>query len=653
MRSGSVLLKPVLLLWLSLSLSYSHAQEICNNGIDDDGDGKIDLNDEYCTDGIFNLIRNPSFETIGGCPDNWSKLHYAINWMQPHPTAGSTDLYHKCGGCQHKLLGFSQQAPIPAPHGDGFAGFYDTKQYDAYGEYKEYLSTCMSSPLQKDVTYRLQFSLGFLTALQDPNATNSKSPVSISFFGNPSCSAVQYSTGFRRCPMTMSGAGWTELKKITVVGNPGSWVTMEAEFVAPANINGLVIGPSCEPNVNDGSNYYFIDNILLYEKDDYHIPQLERKGDICADTLVLTGKISPAPPAAAYQWYKNGIALQGETGLQLKLTRARYGEGNYSIMYTIGGTNYLSTEELITINDLQFYIEDSVALCQNKVLISPQLQPVQPSCAITFLWQDGSTNATFEASSTGLHWFETNKDGCRFRDSVYVYNYPAPVVNLGADTTLCPGEQLALKAGDNTQTYLWQDASTKNEYQVTNAGSYFVIASNQHCSTRDTIVVKYAKLPEVRFEQDSIICENEEKILKPFLDGDEFLWNTGSTAKEITITTPGLYQVTAKNECGEVSKSINITVSNCQFYLPDAFTPNGDGLNDAFGLKEYGFIRQYKISVYNRWGEMVYQSINPAGRWSGLFKGKAAPQAVYVWMADYTDWLGRKARKKGTVVLIR
>jgi gliding motility-associated-like protein len=278
---------------------------------------------------------------------------------------------------------------------------------------------------------------------------------------------------------------------------------------------------------------------------------------------------------------------------------------------------------------------------------------VQSSCSVTYLWEDGSTKSTLETSTPGWHWFETSKNGCKFRDSVYVFAYTAPVVNLGSDTTLCPSEQLALTAGDNTLTYLWQDESKKNEYTVTRAGTYYVTASNKYCNARDTIVVQYAKSPEVRFEQDSLICDKEEKILKPYLYGDSFLWNTGSTAQEIKVTAPGVYEVTAKNQCGVATKAITITRSSCLFFLPNAFTPNGDGLNDRFGLKEYGFIRQYKISIYNRWGEIVYQSSDPAGRWNGLLKGKTAPEAVYVWKAEYTDWLGRKLSRQGTVVLIR
>src|SRR5262245_3422396 len=109
MKPGTVLFKIGSLLLLSFSCCFLHAQEICNNGVDDDGDGKIDLQDDYCMDGVFNLIRNCSFES-GACPDNWSRLQYADNWMQPHPTAGSTDLYRKCGGCQYKSFGFIQQA---------------------------------------------------------------------------------------------------------------------------------------------------------------------------------------------------------------------------------------------------------------------------------------------------------------------------------------------------------------------------------------------------------------------------------------------------------------------------------------------------------------------------------------------------------------
>lgn len=653
MKFRNFIFKTGLCLLLLLSCCYSRAQEICNNGIDDDGDGKTDLLDDDCMTGVFNLIQNPSFESLLACPDGWSKLHYALNWMQPHLTAGSTDLYHKCGGCSYPTLGFIQQAPLPALHGNGFAGFYDTRQYDSYGEYKEYLATCVSAPIKQNKTYRLQFYLGFLTPSSNSSATTSQSPVDISFFGNTSCASVQYSNGFRKCPMSMTGGGWMEMKKITVTGNPGTWVKVEAEFLATADINGLVIGPSCTPTQHNGQNYYFIDKILLYEKKLYHLPQIDRKGDICADTMVLTGRIEPEPPVFTCQWYRNGMALPGENGIELKLTRSRYGEGDYSIRYTIGGIYYLSTQEEVKINDGKFYIQDSIALCQSKVQLSPELYPLHPSCSLTYLWQDGSTDPTYIASAPGWHWFETNKDGCRFRDSVFVFAYPAPLVNLGTDTILCPGAQMTLKAGDNNLTYLWQDSSTGNTYTVNQQGNYYVTASNKYCSTGDTLVVGYARSPEVRFMQDSFLCEHEEKILKPYLYGDEILWNTGSTSREITINTPGVYQVSAKNGCGEISKQITIIKSNCLFFLADVFTPNGDGLNDRFGLKEYGFIRQYAILIYNRWGEVVYQSTNPAGRWNGVYKGKTAPQGVYVWMVAYTDWLGRKISRKGTVILIR
>ena len=653
MRPGYSRFKAGFFLLLALFCYSIQAQEICNNGIDDDRDGRVDLQDDDCINGIYNLIRNHSFESVGACPDGWSKLHYAAYWLQPHPTAGSTDLYHKCGDCHYKLFGNIQHSPLPPPHGEAFAGFYDTQQYDTYGEYKEYLATCLFKPLRKNRSYRVRFSLGFLKPLQNTTVLPSKSPVNISLFGNPSCNALQYSTGFRRCPMTMQGE-WTELKKMEVSGSPGEWVTVEAEIEAPADINGLVIGPSCTPNAHDGQNYYLIDQILLYEKELHHLPQIDRTGDVCADTLVLSGKIDPVSAISTYQWFKGGIALPGETAPQLRITRTHHGEGNYAIRVTNNGTSYLSPEEQVTINDQKFAMPDSVALCgSNQALLRPELNATGTTCPIRYLWQDGSTEPTFKATAPGWHWLETSKNGCRFRDSVFVYSHAAPAVDLGADTVLCPGEQLTLTAGDSTLAYRWQDGSSQTSYAVTKAGLYAVTVSNRHCVSADTIVVQSENRPEVRFLQDSSICEGEEKVLKPYLYGNEFLWNTGSASAELTINMPGVYEVVAKNQCGVTRKALTVVLGNCQFFLPNAFTPNGDGLNDKFGLKEFGFIRQYAISIYNRWGEVVYHSADPSQQWNGLLKGRAAPQGAYVWMVNYTDWLNRKFNRKGTFVLIR
>ena len=115
--------KLILITLFLIQSLLSLAQEVCNNGVDDDGDGAIDLNDTDCSSYVSPIIGNPSFEQKSSCPDGWSQLQYATGWKQHHNTAGSTDFYHLCGNCSISKFGVAEVVPQPFPAGEGFAGF--------------------------------------------------------------------------------------------------------------------------------------------------------------------------------------------------------------------------------------------------------------------------------------------------------------------------------------------------------------------------------------------------------------------------------------------------------------------------------------------------------------------------------------------------
>ena len=92
----------------------------------------------------------------------------------------------------------------------------------------------------------------------------------------------------------------------------------------------------------------------------------------------------------------------------------------------------------------------------------------------------------------------------------------------------------------------------------------------------------------------------------------------------------------------------------CQFYIPNAFTPNGDGHNDVFLPKYQCLFINYELKIYNRYGQLIFVSRNAGNGWDGLFGGQQQPTGTYVWMLNYKDNLtGKEVRKNGTVVLIR
>lgn len=88
-----------------------------------------------------------------------------------------------------------------------------------------------------------------------------------------------------------------------------------------------------------------------------------------------------------------------------------------------------------------------------------------------------------------------------------------------------------------------------------------------------------------------------------------------------------------------------------QVYLPNAFTPNGDGLNDAFGVVGEGIV-EMQLVIYNRWGELVFESKSVNEKWDGYFNGSKAPVGVYGYELLVKNGDNQSMVKKGTVTLV-
>lgn len=110
----------------------------------------------------------------------------------------------------------------------------------------------------------------------------------------------------------------------------------------------------------------------------------------------------------------------------------------------------------------------------------------------------------------------------------------------------------------------------------------------------------------------------------------------------VTAYKLGDNRITSTSNYAEVIPPVSI-------YIPNAFTPNGDGLNDSFGVKGEG-IRDYHLYIYNRWGVMIWESANPHQTWDGIYEGRPAEQGVYVYKLLAKGY-GEKG-KVGSVTLV-
>ena len=107
---------------------------------------------------------------------------------------------------------------------------------------------------------------------------------------------------------------------------------------------------------------------------------------------------------------------------------------------------------------------------------------------------------------------------------------------------------------------------------------------------------------------------------------------------------------TGQPQVFSVSNEVDI-VPAISFYIPNTFTPNGDGMNDTFGIAGEG-VQEFKMQIFNRWGQMIYESANANDRWDGTFQGVKVPMGTYIYKVSAKGLKGQRQNKEGNVNVI-
>jgi gliding motility-associated-like protein len=219
-------------------------------------------------------------------------------------------------------------------------------------------------------------------------------------------------------------------------------------------------------------------------------------------------------------------------------------------------------------------------------------------------------------------------------------------------------------------SYRWVDASgntirttasSTNGDTLSNVppGTYKVYVRNaEGCGKNVVLTVGEIPLPHVVLPGDSTLCIGMPLKVSAILQPDvRYQWNTGDTTCCITVNQPGVYSLQAINQCGAVQDDIEIRYVKCHYclFVPNAFSPNGDGKNDRFNVLETCLIEKYKLQVFNRWGELVFTTLSTSNSWDGIYNGKEAESGVYFYRinAKLTDKSKEEIELKGDVTLIR
>ncbi len=612
----------ILLLSFLFPLALS-AQEICNNGIDDDGDGLIDLNDPDCPCStliapadLTSYIRNHSFEDRLCCPYGFVSivsppwLDCATGWHQA--TSATSDYFNMCG---YAPVGFN----FPPPDGDGAIGFF------AMPGYFEYVGTCLtyplpSNPLQAGVTYTLSLWISTSIANGMFSHTLSQGSYTAPFTDQLPLALFGYANSCVPFPIETMDCigylpGWSELGRVDV--QPAwDWTRVSITFTPTEEIHSIMIGGACDTPASLGGTtvtnpatgetytgmpYFVVDELLLTIAADQVLQPVSVAGTLCAEDAAAVA----LPPAGAsgYQWYLDGVALVGQTGTNLNISGQNLEDGVYTMASTFSGECLMGA-----------------------AYMPPAVQPIPwPSLLPT--------------------------EGC------------SPLTVQFADTTGLGAQTVLWTLGDGTTS---TDSSFSHNYAV--PGSYDVtltVRNNAGCTADTVLADAVTVFPGVNGQIS--VAPNPVDAAAPTatLSGSgsgnilSWWWDLGSanppTADGQQVTAdfpnvPGSYPVvlviTSSAGCIDTVYSIVTVIDPGVIQMPNVFSPNGDGSNDRFIPIDYkGALGT--LEVYNRWGQMIFTTTSLAQGWSG----KGAPDGTYFYIVTPND--AKASSFTGHVTLVR
>lgn len=240
------------------------------------------------------------------------------------------------------------------------------------------------------------------------------------------------------------------------------------------------------------------------------------------------------------------------------------------------------------------------------------------------------------------------------------------------DDTLCVGEPLFLRDSlvGLTDHFTWNFGDGSNPlydihnpvYTYSHGQTYTVTLTAEYrvCPDQSTSKNVYVyDYPLIHLGADTSICPGLTGAIElsdpDKVNANTLLWSTGETSSSILVTQPGYYWVKAWNGSCVTTDSIWIR-RDCYLNIPNAFSPNTDGLNDYFLPRELlsSGLTFFRMSIYNRWGEQIFYTTSLDGRgWDGKYDGKDQPQGVYVYVIDAVFANSMKKTFKGNVTLMR
>ena len=567
-------MKYFILLIVSIFSIITSGQEICTNGIDYDGDGKIDLNDSdcQCNEVVNSIIPNPSFEELDFCPYDYSQLTAAKNWEQA--TEATTDYMNTCGWLMSSS--FQSSGLIPPPDGNGFVGTW------YMGNYKEYLGTNLLSPMVANTDYQLNLNAAGITLTGDRILINGGvykfSPTDVVVYGNTNSVSFPISTN-RGCPLSVPG--WKIIGSASY-SPKNKWEELSIKLSPTENISAIMIGAPCElpsdyistgPQMDNGAPMLFFDNLILNKTSEFGIT-IENSGSYCEQDLVLKADVTVSVTNPQYQWYKNGVAITGATQPTYTVPTSTTVGDQYKvkIFNNIAGC-YVSSN--FTISNLLDAPEVTVENIKCGVLGSITVDT--PADSYSFdggkTWQTSNTKTNLSAGSYSIMIKKNSCISSTKTVSVVVEATTPNAPNVRVIQPTCTESKGSIVVNTTAAAYSYDNGTTWTTQAIASnktAGTYIVKIKNAGgCVSPGTSVVINAAptIPAApTFTQTNPNCSNQStgsititSTAAQYSFDNGATWSSSATKSGLA---PGTHFIKVKNSAGCESAATQVTIGN-------------------------------------------------------------------------------------------
>jgi gliding motility-associated-like protein len=348
----------------------------------------------------------------------------------------------------------------------------------------------------------------------------------------------------------------------------------------------------------------------------------------------------------SFQW-AGGPNTSSYTGLSA---------GTYTVMVTDG--NGCQSGTVVTISEPSEIIG---TVSGNTTICIGDNTTLTASGSSQFEWNTSETTASISVSpSDNTTYVVIISDGtCADTVSVDVIVNADPIASVTGDLSICQGESTTLTASGGSD-YLWNTTDNTASITVNPTGniSYDVTVSNNCGSDNATVNVIVNSPPIVSASADVTINLGSSSTLVA-TGGTNYTWSptTGldcsscaSTNASPTATTEYIVYVTDANGCSNSDTVIVTIEEEFVIFIPDAFSPNGDGQNEMLFVRGAG-IENFIFKLYDRWGQMVFETNDQNNGWDGTFKGTALNEGVFVYILEGNYFGGEEFSQNGNITL--